>query len=308
MVAGGTDLAGALQIEGDRIRKVVSIADLDELRGVSLMPDGGVRIGALTTLADVAISPVLTRPHAALSKATTAFADAELRSRATLGGNLCQRPRCWYLRSNSVCARKGGDLCLAADGENRYHGILGGSLCHMVHPSDLAPALIALDARARIVGPSGLRFVPLDAFFLPPTQSLERENVLAAAEILTDVLMPKPPAGLRSTYRRVSEAGVDYALASVSVAASVRNGHIEHARVALGAAAPVPWRSHDAEAILAGARPGMYVARAAANTAVADARPLADNRYKVALFKDILTDAIADVLGVSDPDAAGASG
>jgi xanthine dehydrogenase YagS FAD-binding subunit len=300
VVAGGTDLAGILEIERDRVRKIVSIAGLEALHGVTPLRDGGVRIGALTTLTEIAKSPHLNGPFTALTRASAAFANPDLRSRATLGGNLCQRPRCWYLRSEATCTRKGGELCLAADAENRYHGIFGKGPCHMVHPSDIAPALVALDARARIVGPSGLRVVPLDEFFLLPTRHPERENVLGHAEILTDILIPPVAQGLRSVYRRVSEPGVDYAVANVSVAAALKSDRIEHPRVVFGAAAAIPWRSHDGEAVLAGAKPSHAVVAEAANAALAHAKPLAENHYKVDLFREILVGTLEEILGISE--------
>jgi xanthine dehydrogenase YagS FAD-binding subunit len=300
IVAGGTDLAGILEIERDRVRKIVSIAGLEALQGVTPMKGGGVRIGALTTLAEIAKSPHLKGPFTALAQAASAFADSDLRNRATLGGNLCQRPRCWYLRSESSCTRKGGELCLAADDESRYHGIFGQGPCHMVHPSDTAPALVALDARARIVGPSGLRVVPLDEFFLLPTRHPERENVLGHAEIVTDILIPPAARGLRSAYRRVSEPKVDYAVATVSIAAAVRSDRIEHPRVVFGAAAAIPWRSHDGEAVLDGARPIRAVVAEAATAALAPATPLAENRYKIDLFRQILVDALLDILDIRE--------
>jgi xanthine dehydrogenase YagS FAD-binding subunit len=293
--AGGTDLAGSLQIDGDRTTKVVSIADIDELRGIVAHPDGTVRIGALTTLADVAASSVLTHAHLALSRSASYTGSEAIRNVATVGGNLCQRPRCWYLRSDATCARKGGTWCFAADGENTYHGILGGDLCHIVHPSDIAPALMALDAQARITGPAGVRTVPFEEFFLLPTRSLVRENVLGPAEILTDVLLPPLHADSRSTYRRVSETGVDYPLASVAVSVIAADDLAENTRIVLGSAAPVPWRAREAEAVLDGFQIDRMLIAEAVAAALEDAAPLADNRYKVGLFKALLVDALEEI-------------
>ncbi len=296
VVAGGTDLEGLLEFEGGRVRKVVGISGLDELHGITPLRDGGIRIGALTTLAEIERSAHLRGAFSALAEAVSAIADPGLRSRATLGGDLCQRPRCYYFRSEARCARKGGALCLAADAENRYHGIFGSGPCHMVHPSDAAPALIALDARVRIVGPSGLRVVPLDEFFLMPTHDPERENILSHAEILTDIVIPPATRGLRSLCRRVTETGVSFTVANVSVSASVDAGRIERSRVVLGAAAAIPWRSHDGEAVLSGARPSRAVVAKAASASLAPAKPLSENGYKVDLFKKTLEEALADLL------------
>ncbi len=151
--------------------------------------------------------------------------------------------------------RAGGDLCFAADGDNRYHAILGGSRCYMVHPSDVAPALVALGARARIAGPGGVRVTPFEEFFLPPGLDASRENMLGPADILTDILLPPSPAGWASTYRRASEPGSGYALAGVAAAALVIERSVAEVSVVLGAAAPVPWRSREAEAQLIGREP-----------------------------------------------------
>jgi len=293
--AGGTDLADALRLDGPRVTRVVSIADIEELRGITPLPDGGVRIGALTTLAEIIASPLLGGPYLALPRSASSAGGEELRGRATIGGNLCQRPRCWYLRSESVCARKGGDLCLAADGESAYHGILGGDLCHMVHPSDVAPALVALDASARVVGPAGTRTLPFEEFFVPPTRNLQRENVLGPADILTEVLLPDMHADSRSTYRRVSESGIDYPLASVAVSVIAASGIAERTRIVLGAAAPVPWRAREAESVLEGFQIDRMLIAEAVDAALADAMPLADNRYKIGLFKAILVDALEEI-------------
>jgi xanthine dehydrogenase YagS FAD-binding subunit len=165
----------------------------------------------------------------------------------------------------------------------------------MVHPSDIAPALVALDARARIAGPAGVRTVPFEEFFLLPTRSLQRENVLGPADILTDVLLPPLHADSRSTYRRVSEAGVDYPLASVAVSVLAVEGIAEKTRIVLGSAAPVPWRAREAEAVLDGFQIDRMLIAEAVSAALADAIPLADNRYKVGLFKALLVDALEEI-------------
>lgn len=301
LVAGGTDLAGSLHIDRQHASKIVNILDIGELRGIDPTADGGLRIGALTTLAEVCGQRDVEDRYAALSQAAFCAGRTDLRDRATIGGNLCQRPRCWYLRADSVCLRKGGDICFAVDGDNRYHGILGTASCHMVHPSDAASALVALDARARIVGPSGMRVVPMERFFLPPTVDASRENVLGQGDILTDVLLPPAPTGWASRYRRASEEGTDYALASVAAAMLVIERRIVQVSVILGAAAPVPWRSREAESELIGRVPTRRVVEEAAEAAMADAMPMADNRYKVALFRALLVDALEDVSGLRPP-------
>jgi xanthine dehydrogenase YagS FAD-binding subunit len=293
IVAGGTDLDGALSVDGERTHKVVSIAGLDDLRGIHASTEG-VRIGALTPLAAVAASPHLTGPYVALARAASCAGPPESLLQATIGGNLCQRPRCWYLRSENTCVRKGGDLCFAADGESAYHAVMGSDLCHMVHPSDVAPPLVAFGAVARIAGQAGTRTVPFGEFFLPPSRSLMRENVLGPSEILTDVLVPHLPPGSTSAYRRVSESGIDYALASVAVAVIPAGGAADSVRIVLGAAAPIPWRATAAEAVLSGFQVDRSLITRAVDAAMAEAVPLPDNRYKVNLFKALMVDALEE--------------
>jgi xanthine dehydrogenase YagS FAD-binding subunit len=296
--AGGTDLAGTLQIEGSRVSKVVSIEGVDDLRGIAAHPDRSVQIGALTTLDDVAKSPILRGPYLALAQSADIAIDERHRARATIGGNICQRPRCWYLRSDSPCARKGGDVCLAADGESAYHAIFGGDLCHIVHPSDVAPALLALGAEARVLGQSRPRSVPFDDFFVPPTLSLQRENVLTPTDILGWIVLPPRHADSRSTFRRVTERPGGETLASVAVSVVAVDGVAEQTRIVLGAAAPVPWRAREAEAILEGFQMDRLLIAEAVEAAFADAVPLVDNQYKVGLFKALLVDALEDIWGL----------
>ena len=298
VAAGGTELAASLQIDGPWTSKVVDISQIDDLKGFDRTPDGGLRIGALSTLAEVILHPTVRGAYAGLSQAALAAGQVDTRARATIGGNICQRPRCWYLRADYHCVRAGGDLCFAADGDNRYHAILGGSRCYMVHPSDVAPALVALGARARIAGPGGVRVTPFEAFFLPPGLDASRENTLGPADILTDILLPPSPAGWATTYRRASEPASGYALAGVAAAALVIERSVADVSVVLGAAAPVPWRSREAEAQLIGREPGPRLVREAADAAMADAAPLADNRYKVDLFRSLLVESLEDVCGL----------
>ena len=182
--AGGTDLIGCLRDGVFEAGKVVSLGKLDELRGITVAPDGELRIGALTTIAEIAAHPVVAGKFAALAQAASVVASPQLRNQGTIGGNLCQRPRCWYFRGDYHCTRKGGDMCYALGGENQYHCIFGGGACVIVHPSDTAPALIALDAKVRIIGPKGARVIPLEQFYVLPEKDATRETVLEPGEMV----------------------------------------------------------------------------------------------------------------------------
>jgi xanthine dehydrogenase YagS FAD-binding subunit len=176
--AGGTDLLGCLRDRVFDARSVISISAIGALRGIQETSRGGLRIGSLTTIAEIARDPMVAARYRALSMAAAEVASPQLRNQGTIGGNLCQKPRCWYYRGEFDCLRKGGDLCYAVEGENIYHCILGGDNCYIVHPSDTAPALVALNASVLIAGPEGQRSVPVEAFHLSPADDYMRETVL----------------------------------------------------------------------------------------------------------------------------------
>jgi xanthine dehydrogenase YagS FAD-binding subunit len=287
--AGGTDLLGCLRDEVVEADKVVSISALPELKGISAGANGGLRIGALTTIAEIAAHKLIRERYAVLAQAAAEIASPQLRNQGTIGGNLCQRPRCWYFRGDFHCAKKGGDMCYAAEGENQFHCIFGGDPCYIVYPSDGAPALCALNARVRIAGPGETRTLPVDEFYRLPEQAIERENVLGRSEVVTEVLLPAPPAGLKSSYRKVrARRSWDFALASTAIALVFEGGVVQQARIFLGGVAPIPWRAQGAEAALKGKPFDEASITAAAEAAVERARPLEQNAYKVDLVKGVL--------------------
>jgi xanthine dehydrogenase YagS FAD-binding subunit len=293
--AGGTDLLGCLRERVLTADKLVSVGGIAALRGISTPATGGLRIGAMTTLAEVASDKRVLGSYPALAQAAAAVASPQLRNQGTLGGNLCQRPRCWYFRGDFHCTRKGGDTCYAMQGENQYHAIFGGSACVMVHPSDTAVALVALGARARVSGPGGVRTVPLGAFFVLPDKSVTKETVLERNEILTDLLLPAAPAGAKSSFRKVRSRGAwDFALASVAIALTVDSaGIVKQARLVLGAAAPAPWRVEAAEKVIIASKLTPQLAAQAAAAAVAGAQTLLQNDYKVPLFRGLVEEQLA---------------
>jgi xanthine dehydrogenase YagS FAD-binding subunit len=291
--AGGTDLLGCLRDGVYSADTVVSLSDLQELKGISEGPDGGLRIGALTTLTEVSNHPAIRERYAALAQGAAAAASPQLRHQGTLGGNLCQRPRCWYFRGDFHCARKGGDVCYAVQGENEFHAIFGGSGCFIVHPSDTASPLVALEARVRIVGPAGERSLGLESFFVLPGQDLTRENVLRPGELITEVVLPPPVKGLRSSYRKVRARGAwDFALTGVALALQLAGGKVARCRIVLSGVAPSPWRVAAAEALLAGGPVDASTAGRVAALAAKGAQPLAQNAYKVDLVRALVEEAL----------------
>ncbi|MBU0908202.1 MAG: xanthine dehydrogenase family protein subunit M [Proteobacteria bacterium] len=296
--AGGTDLLGCLRDEVFPVDKLVSISRLDKLRGIKKTTDGGLSIGALTTIAEVAVHPLIREKYTALAQGAAAVGSPQIRNQGTLGGNLCQKPRCWYYRGEFHCLRKGGDFCYAAEGENQYHCILGGDYCYIVHPSDTAPALQAFGATLRIAGPRGGRDVSVADFFVPPSRDVTRETVLEQEEIVTEILLPPAPAGLRSAYRKVrARQAWDFALAGVALALEQEGGRVQKSRVVLSGAAPIPWRAVEVEKIINDSTLGAEVIREAAAAAMAKAVPLSKNGYKIPLFQGMLEEELEKMRG-----------
>jgi xanthine dehydrogenase YagS FAD-binding subunit len=287
--AGGTDLLGCLRDRVFTTPAVVSLSGVSGLRGIDGTAEGGLRIGALATLTQVAESEAVRGRYRALAEAAACVASPQLRNQGTLGGNLCQKPRCWYYRGDFHCLRKGGEVCFAAAGENRYHCLFGGESCFIVHPSDTAPALVALGATVRIIGPGGARTVPVESFHVLPSVDFRRETVLERGEIVAEVLLPPPAPGLRSTYRKVrARASWDFALVGAAFALRLAGDVVREARVVLSGVAPVPWRAKSVEAALTGHRLNAATIDHAAAAAVKGAEPLAQNGYKVPLLRGLV--------------------
>ncbi len=287
--AGGTDLLGCLRDDIFGAEKLVSIGQVKALRGISQASDGGFRIGALTTIAEIENNKILRERYAALLQAASEVGSPQLRNQGTIAGNLCQKPRCWYYRGEFHCLRKGGDTCYAYQGENQFHCIFGGNMCYIVHPSDTAPALVAFDTMIRVSGPSGTRLVPVARFHVPPSENIQKETILKSNEIVTEILLPPPAKGLHSSYRKVrARRSWDFALASVALALQFDGDKVAKARVVLGGAAPVPWRSKEVEEVITGSRLDAETVTRAAAAAVKNAQPLKQNGYKISLFRGMI--------------------
>ena len=294
--AGGTDLLGCLRDQVFTPNKVVSISGLKELQGIKETADGGVQIGALVTLAALAGNAIIARRYPALAQGAAAAASPQLRNQGTIGGNLCQKPRCWYYRGEFRCSRKGGDRCYAAGGENQYHCILGGEGCYIVNPSDLAPALVAYGAQLRIAGPKGIRKVPVEKFYVLPAENVRKEDVLGRGELVTEIIVPPAGEGARSAYRKVrGRQSWDFALAGVALALRFNGDRVETARIVLSGAAPIPWRCVEAEKIVSGRKITPWLAAEAAAAAVRGAQPLEHNGYKVHLFRGLIEEELNSI-------------
>jgi xanthine dehydrogenase YagS FAD-binding subunit len=291
--AGGVDLVDRMKEGLDAPERVVSIARLPGLDKIAA--GNPTRIGALATLARIAADPELSRSHPALVEAAAGAATPQIRNMATLGGNICQRPRCWYFRLEEFdCRKKGGDACFALEGENRFHAIYDTEVCCCIHPSATATALTAYDASIEIFGPKGRRKIGIADLFVKPTEDATRENALAPGEIVEAVAIPAPAAGARSAYTKFKEKeSFDWPLVEACVAFSLSAGVVRAPRVVLGSVAPVPKRFPAAEAALEGQRPSPALAARAAEAAVASATPLSGNAYKVRLARVALERTLA---------------
>jgi xanthine dehydrogenase YagS FAD-binding subunit len=294
--AGGQDLLSTMKSYIMRPPRVVNLKTISGLNGIKDDGKGGLRIGALVTIAELEENPDVAKRFPGLTEAAASIATPQIRNLGTVGGNLCQRPRCWYYRlENYKCFKKGGTECFAQSGENKYNAILGGGPSFFVHPSDLAPMLIALDATVTIAGPAAPRTLSLEKFFTLPTEDIRRENVLKDGEIVVEIQIPAPPPGSRSTYLKFKEReSLDFAMASAAAVVQLSDDKtVRQARVVLGGVAPIPWRASDAETFLTGKKLDDPTLVQAATLALKGAEPLEHNAYKVTLTKTLVRRALA---------------
>lgn len=287
--AGGIDLMDRLKEGLDTPSRLVNIRTISGLDYVK-EESGWLRIGPMVTLATIAEHPVIRQRYTVLGDAALKAATPQIRNMATVGGNLLQRPRCWYFRSDQFhCLRKGGDHCFAQDGENEYHAIFDNQICAIVHPSATACALTALGATVELRSKSGTREVALEELFVRPEKDVTREHVLNPGELLTEIRVPAPSDATRTAYTKLAQKeSFDWPLAEVAVVLEFRGGMVSKASIVLGAAAPVPWRATASEKALAGKPLSEQTARAAAAAAVQGATPLSHNAYKIPIFETVV--------------------
>jgi xanthine dehydrogenase YagS FAD-binding subunit len=293
LMAGGTDILTEIKegvVNPDVVVDLRTIPGLSEIK----KEKDGVLIGALTTVAELAADPLVKQDYPGLHQAATLIASPQLRNVGTVGGNLCQRPRCWYYRDvQIVCRKKGGSQCYAYRGRNKYHAIFGGGVCYIVYPSDLAPMLIALEAQATISSPRGEKTTPLADFYALPSKNVRRENILAPDELLKEVRLPLAKRGEKSAYVKLKERETwDFALVSAAVNGTVSGKSLSGLKIVLGGVAPIPWRLEKVEAALKGKRLTEELIRQAGRAALQDARPLEENGYKKALAETAVSRAL----------------
>lgn len=302
LIAGGTDLLPLMKEGLEAPAWLIDLKPAGALRYIRAEADGSLRLGALTTLADIERDPIIAARCDVLRQATRDAATPQLRNAATIGGNLLQRNRCWYYRGETRCWHKGGDTCFARGGRNDHHAILGteNSPCVAVHPSDLAPALVALEAEVAIEGPRGARTVAVADLLRQPTEDARIEHTLAPDDLIVEVRIPPQLEGSRGAYLKAMErAAWSFALASAAAQVTVRAGRVERARLVLGGVANVPWRAREAEALIEGQALTPALAAEAAERALSGATPLEHNRYKVRLARELARRALLAAAGVT---------
>ncbi len=296
VLAGGTDLLGELKRRIRSPRRLVNIKALDKLGEISLDSGAGkdLRIGALVSISEIERHSIVAKEFPSLQQAASWVASPQLRNMGTLGGNLCQHPRCWYFRNPRFpCWLKGGARCFAVAGENKLHRILGEGICHSVHPSDLAPVLIAQEARVRIAGPKGEREIPLEGLYMLPREDHRQTTVLNQGELVTAIRVPIPEKRGREIFLKSMERQAwSFALAAVALQLRLDGDRVAEGRLVLGGVAPIPWRAKEAERVLIGQKISAELAQRVGEAAVSGVRPMRDNVYKLELVQALVRKAL----------------
>ena len=301
LLAGGSDILSWMKdrLEGPKLKLPQHLLDIKGIKGLNYIMEqkNGLKIGATTCLSDIASSPLVARRYPLLAQAANEVAIPQIRNVGTLGGNLCQKPRCWYFRGRLFkdCLRKGGDNCYAPSGENQNHAIFPADNCCMVCPSDMATALTTLRARIEIATQKGNRMIPIEQFYFRPEKNPLRETVLAPSEMVLAVEIPAPAPNSKGTYLKLKERkAFDFAVASVAAIVAFKDDVILDARIVLGGVGPVPLRATDSEAALKGKKIRDAIG-IACKAAVEKARPMSSNGYKVKAIRGILEEALSSL-------------
>jgi xanthine dehydrogenase YagS FAD-binding subunit len=301
ILAGGSDMLTMMKdrVEGPKFHPPLHVFDIKGIKDLSYIREqkGGLKIGATTTLSEIAASSLVAARYPLLSQAAGQVAVPQIRNVGTLGGNLCQRPRCWYFRGKLFkdCFRKGGDNCYAPGGENQYHAVFGGEMCYMVCHSDMAPALTALNAKVEIAGPKGNRAISLDHFYTRPDKNILKETILGPSEMVLAVEIPAPSVGSKGIFLKLKERqAFDFAIVSVAALITTKGSAVSDGRIVLGGVAPFPFRAARAEAALKG-RPIKDGMADACKAAIEGAHPLSGNGYKVKAVRGIIEQALTSL-------------
>jgi xanthine dehydrogenase YagS FAD-binding subunit len=294
--AGGTDLLGLMKDGIEQPQKVINLKNLNGLDTIGYKSGEGLEIGPLVKISDLIESETIQKHCPLLIQTAQEIASPQLRNVGTVGGNICQRPRCWYFRGDFHCIRKGGDTCFAVGGENKYHCIIGGGPCFIVYPSDLAVALLALDAEIEITSKDGQQKVKADDFFILPEVDPTKENILKPGQIVSKILIPEQAKGLKTTYIKFKErAAWDFAIVSVAAILESDGNRIKKGRLAFGGVAPRPWMDIQINNKLSGLKTDDSSVNTFTSSLLTDAEPLEKNEYKVILARNLVKKAITEL-------------
>jgi len=298
LFAGGIDVLGLIKNDIISPSEVINLKAIPGLDKIEYTAGEGLKIGALTTVNEIAEHPVIMEKFSVLYEAAKEVASPQLRNVGTIGGNICQRPRCWYFREDFDCIRKGGDICYAIGGENKYHCIVGGGPCYIVHPSDIAVALVALNAEFAVTNGKEFRKVLANKFFILPGQNSLQENILKPGEILTEIFIPDLPSSAGSRYIKFTERNVwDFAIVSVAAVVNKSGNKINSAKIVFGGVAPIPWLDEDLNSMLIGMELSDESIEAVAVNTLMDAEPMEKNEYKIPLAINLVKKVLKDLRG-----------
>ena len=296
-LAGGMDLLALMKDYVAQPDRLVNVKNLDKT--IAKTSDGGLRIGAAVTIADLAAHPDVARMYPAMAQAAAEVGTPQIRNAGTVGGNINQRPRCWYFRNEEFpCLKKGGARCYAVDGENQYHAIFGAGPCHIVQPSSLAVPAVALGAKMRVAGPAGERTVEAEQYFVMPDRNLFGETVLEPNELMTHLILPPPGTVKSAMYEVRFKQSHDWPLAAATAALDMRGTTVRGARIVMGSVAPVPWRAQAAEKVLTGRSITEQVAMEAADAALQGSKAMTQNAYKIQVARTAVKRAIILAAGL----------
>jgi len=305
-ISGGSDLLGMIKedVAGKGLPRWETLVDIRTIPGsdsIAYSGSSGLTLGAMATLSAIEASADIQKNYPVLAKAAGAAASPNIRNVGTIGGNVNQRPRCWYFRGTEFdCYKKGGNVCFAVAGDNTYHAILNGELCNMVHPSDTAPALMALGAKAVISTASGgEKTVSMDSYFTGPRVDVLRENILNQGDLLKEIQIPAPKPGTGMSFIKAQRRGetYDFAMANVATVITKQNGKVTDVSIVLSGVAPTPYRVTAAENALKGQAVDAKLAQTAAEQGLAQAKPMTNNAYKVQLAKNLVARSIIEAWG-----------
>lgn len=296
LYAGGTDLIGLLK---DDIIQTDKVIDLKNLKGLDKIEDKGskgIEIGPLVKIVELIENKTIQEKYPLLVQTAKEISSPQLRNMGTVGGNICQRPRCWYFRGDFDCIRKGGDTCFAVSGENKYHCIIGGGPCFIVHPSDLAVALLALDAKIEITSKDGRNTLPANDFFILPDEDATKENILKPGEVVTKIIVPQQSKEIKTAYIKLKErASWDFTVVSVAAILETDGKTIKKGKLAFGGIAPRPWMDEEINKKLAGLKTDEASADAFISSLFTEAEPMEKNEYKVILARNLVKRIIVDI-------------